>query len=81
MSGCEAPTPPDSHDDMISSNDAVPPDVNDEPEQPETQTGWQKTRAAVTQRNHPEMLAELLAKFASIQKCLPKFQESECQKC
>ncbi len=64
MSGCDAPTPPDSDDFMTPSVSVEPPViVDDEPEQPKTETGRQKARAAVTELNPPEMLAELCTGF------------------
>ena len=63
MTGCDAPTPPDSDDDMIPSVRGETPDVIDEPEQPEPQTGRQKARAEVTQLHPPEILAKLCTGF------------------
>ena len=67
MTGCDAPTPPDSDDDMIPSVSGENPDAIDEPdslpEQPEPQTGRQKAKAAVTQLHPPEMLAKLCTDF------------------
>ena len=68
MTGCEAPTPPDSDNDLEPQNDAIPPsptvsedppDMMDELEQPEPEIGRQKARAAVSQLHPPEMLAKL----------------------
>ena len=74
MTGCDAPTPPDSEDEMAqpdalappssSVNDLEPEDsslVNDEPElpEPDIRTGRQKARAAVMELHPPEMLAKL----------------------
>ena len=78
MTGCDAPTPPDSEDETAlpdalappssSVNDLEPEDsplVNDEPElpEPEIQTGRQKARAAVMELHPPEMLAKLCSGF------------------
>ena len=63
MTGCDAPTPPVSDDDMIPSVSGETADVIDEPEQPEPQTGRLKARAAVTQLHPPEMLAKLCTGF------------------
>ena len=69
MTGCEAPTPPDSDNDLEPPNDTIPPSptvsedpldtgMMDEPEQPELEIGRQKARAAVSQLHPPEMLAK-----------------------
>ena len=67
MTGCDAPTPPDSDDDMIPLVSGENSDAIDEPdslpEQPEPQTGRQKARAEVTQLHPPEMLAKLCTGF------------------
>ena len=78
MTGCHAPTPPDSEDETAlpdalgppssSVNDLEPEDsplVNDEPElpEPEIRTGRQKARAAVMELHPPEMLAKLCSGF------------------
>ncbi len=65
---CQVVSHTTSDNNMIPSNETVPPDVLviDEPEQPEPYTGRQKARAAVAQLHPPEMLA--------------LFQESKCQK-
>ena len=63
MTGCDAPTPLDSDDDMIPSVSGETPDVIDEPEQPEPQSGRQKAIDAVTQLHPPEMLAKLCTGF------------------